>query len=87
MWVLCGVYGQNLTIKDAREVLQWSTKYDEIDHELIFVKRETHLASSYSFRKALIRKKFLSRELLSQTPFYSLLQMRTWNIIESATQL
>ncbi len=51
-------------IKDAQEVLQWST-YDEIDHELIFMKRETHLASSYSFRKALIRKHFLSRMIQS----------------------
>jgi hypothetical protein len=41
-------------------LLQWSS-YDEIDHELTHMHRETVLSSSYTFRKALIRKHFLSR--------------------------
>ncbi len=47
-------------IRDAQMPLQWSA-YDEIDHQLLLVRRETLLASSYTFRKALIRKHFLSR--------------------------
>ncbi|KAJ6519516.1 tubulin-tyrosine ligase [Mycena sanguinolenta] len=42
--------------------LLWST-YDDIDHELVNTKRETVLSSSYTFRKGLIRKHFLSRAL------------------------
>ncbi|KAJ7900018.1 tubulin-tyrosine ligase [Mycena olivaceomarginata] len=42
--------------------LLWST-YDDIDHELVHSQRETVLSSSYTFRKALIRKHFLSRSL------------------------
>ncbi|KAJ7275351.1 tubulin-tyrosine ligase family-domain-containing protein [Mycena haematopus] len=42
--------------------LMWST-YDDIDHELVHAQRETVLSSSYTFRKALIRKHFLSRIL------------------------
>ncbi|KJA25734.1 hypothetical protein HYPSUDRAFT_1068898 [Hypholoma sublateritium FD-334 SS-4] len=45
-------------------LLQWCT-YDDIDHELAHFKRETVLSSSYTFRKALIRKHFLSRVLQS----------------------
>lgn len=45
-------------------LLQWCT-YDDIDHELAHFKRETVLSSSYTFRKALIRKHFLSRVLHS----------------------
>ncbi|KAJ6604331.1 tubulin-tyrosine ligase [Mycena vulgaris] len=44
--------------------LIWST-YDDIDHELVHSHRETVLSSSYTFRKALIRKHFLSRCLHS----------------------
>ncbi|KAK7058820.1 putative tubulin--tyrosine ligase pby1 [Paramarasmius palmivorus] len=40
--------------------LQWSS-YDEIDHELVNTRRESVLSSSYTFRKCLIRKHFLSR--------------------------
>ncbi|KAF7306678.1 hypothetical protein MIND_00459500 [Mycena indigotica] len=40
--------------------LFWST-YDEIDHELVHSRRTTVLSSCYTFRKALIRKHFLSR--------------------------
>lgn len=47
-------------LNDAQKPLQWSA-YDEIDHELMLNKRNTLLASSYTFRKALIRKHFLSR--------------------------
>ena len=34
-------------------LIQWST-YDEIDHELTNARRESVLASSYTFRKAII---------------------------------
>ncbi|KAJ7783438.1 TTL-domain-containing protein [Mycena maculata] len=44
--------------------LFWST-YDDIDHELVHSNRDTMLSSSYTFRKALIRKHFLSRCLQS----------------------
>ncbi|KAL0580313.1 putative tubulin--tyrosine ligase pby1 [Marasmius crinis-equi] len=40
--------------------VQWSS-YDEIDHELVNLQRESVLSSSYTFRKCLIRKHFLSR--------------------------
>ncbi|KAJ7130048.1 tubulin-tyrosine ligase [Mycena crocata] len=40
--------------------LLWST-YDDIDHELVHLNRGSVLSSSYTFRKALIRKHFLSR--------------------------
>lgn len=52
------------SLKGAEKPFQWST-YDEIDHELTLMKRDTLLASSYSFRKALIRKHFLSRIIKS----------------------
>lgn len=45
-------------------LIQWST-YDEIDHELTHLHRQKVLSSSYTFRKALIRKHFLSRCILS----------------------
>jgi tubulin--tyrosine ligase len=41
-------------------LLQWST-YDDIDHELTHSNPRTVLSSSYTIRKALIRKHFLSR--------------------------
>jgi hypothetical protein len=53
-------------LKDAENPLQWST-YDEIDHELTLIKRHALLASSYTFRKALIRKHFFSRIINSYT--------------------
>ena len=40
-------------------LLQWST-YDEINHERVHLNHETVLSSSYIFRKALIRKHYLS---------------------------
>ncbi|THU91769.1 tubulin-tyrosine ligase [Dendrothele bispora CBS 962.96] len=45
-------------------LLQWSS-YDEIDHEITNTKHQSVLASSYTFRKALIRKHFLSRCIFS----------------------
>jgi len=51
-------------LDDVQKPLQWST-YDEVDHELTLVKRGTLLSSSYTFRKALIRKHFLSRIIKS----------------------
>lgn len=47
-------------ISSDRPLIQWST-YDHLDHELTFKHRDTVIASSYTFRKALIRKHFLSR--------------------------
>ncbi|KAJ7785987.1 tubulin-tyrosine ligase [Mycena metata] len=44
--------------------LIWST-YDDIDHELVHSRKGTILSSSYTFRKNLIRKHFLSRCLHS----------------------
>ncbi|CAA7266591.1 unnamed protein product [Cyclocybe aegerita] len=44
----------------VQPLLQWST-YDDIDHERTHFDRTTVLASSYIFRKALIRKHYLSR--------------------------
>ncbi|KAL0072130.1 putative tubulin--tyrosine ligase pby1 [Marasmius tenuissimus] len=44
--------------------IQWSS-YDEIDHELVNLQRESVLSSSYTFRKCLIRKHFLSRCILT----------------------
>ncbi|KAJ2919037.1 hypothetical protein MD484_g1392, partial [Candolleomyces efflorescens] len=41
-------------------LLQWST-YDSIDHEQVLTRPKQVLSSSYTFRKALIRKHFLSR--------------------------
>ncbi|KAG5644743.1 hypothetical protein DXG03_007872 [Asterophora parasitica] len=46
------------------KLIQWAS-YDEIDHELTHLHRQDVLASSYTFRKALIRKHFLSRCLHS----------------------
>ena len=41
-------------------LLQWCT-YDDMDHEISPHRRNSVLSSSYTFRKALIRKHFLSR--------------------------
>ncbi|KAJ6509221.1 tubulin-tyrosine ligase [Mycena vitilis] len=49
---------------DGDSNLLWST-YDDIDHQLVHSHRKTVLSSSYTFRKALIRKHFLSRCLHS----------------------
>ncbi|KAF9015315.1 TTL-domain-containing protein [Cyathus striatus] len=49
-----------LPTSPSRFLLQWST-YDHIDHELTHFCRKNVLSSSYTFRKALIRKHFLSR--------------------------
>lgn len=40
-------------------LLQWCT-YDDMDHELAHIRRDDLLSSSYTFRKALIRKHYLS---------------------------
>ena len=50
--------------KNDYPLLQWST-YDEIDHERVHLNHRTVLSSSYIFRKALIRKHFLSRAIQS----------------------
>lgn len=49
-----------------RFLIQWAS-YDHIDHELSHQNRQKVLSSSYIFRKALIRKHFLSRCLSSYT--------------------
>ncbi|KAF9044867.1 tubulin-tyrosine ligase [Hymenopellis radicata] len=56
----------NAPIIKARDdqLLQWST-YDEIDHELTLASPDAVLSSSYVIRKALTRKHFLSRSILS----------------------
>lgn len=46
--------------KTATKIVQWST-YDSIDHDLTHESPITVLSSSYTIRKALIRKHFLSR--------------------------
>ncbi|KAF8640412.1 hypothetical protein AX17_000078 [Amanita inopinata Kibby_2008] len=47
------------TLEPGTKLLQWSS-YDEIDHELAHLYRTQSLSSSYTIRKALIRKHFLS---------------------------
>ena len=66
------------------KLIQWAT-YDSIDHELTIQAREIVLSSSYTFRKALIRKHFLSRTIRSYVTKHpsSLLSRavpRTWEI-------
>ncbi|TFK76949.1 TTL-domain-containing protein [Pluteus cervinus] len=51
---------------ENKPLLQWAT-YDAIDHEITFKERELALSSCYTFRKALIRKHFLSRTVHSYT--------------------
>lgn len=48
---------------DHDPLIQWSS-YDEIDHELTSTRRQSVLASSYTFRKALIRKHYLAHSIL-----------------------
>jgi len=56
-------------IGSTSQLLQWSA-YDLIDHELTSLRRNNVLSSSYTFRKALIRKHFLSRTIHSYTTKY-----------------
>ena len=46
----------------TQPLLQWST-FDDIDHELTQERSDTVLSSSYTIRKALIRKHYLSRSV------------------------
>jgi hypothetical protein len=67
----------------AKLLIQWAA-YDSIDHELTRA-RSTVLSSSYTFRKALIRKHFLSRTIRSYVtkhPGSPLMRAvpRTWEI-------
>ena len=67
----------------AQKLVQWAA-YDSIDHELTAQARGTVL-SSYTFRKALIRKHFLSRTIYSyvtKRPDSPLARAvpRTWDI-------
>lgn len=67
-----------------RPLVQWST-YDAIDHELTHANPHSVLSSSYTIRKALIRKHFLHRCIqgyVAKNP-QSLLKRsvpRTWDI-------
>ena len=68
----------------GRKIVQWAT-YDSIDHRLTAQARDTVLSSSYTFRKALIRKHFLSRTIrsyITKHPDSSLVGAvpRTWEI-------
>ncbi|KIK06838.1 hypothetical protein K443DRAFT_88429 [Laccaria amethystina LaAM-08-1] len=51
-----------ITDSSSKFFLQWST-YDSLDHERAYFNRSTALSSSYTFRKSLIRKHFLSRAI------------------------
>lgn len=51
-----------LSDKQYHRLIQWST-YDDIDHELTNIRRESVLASTYTFRKALIRKHYLAHSI------------------------
>ena len=51
-------------VVENKFLIQWSS-YDHIDHNLTHSNRQTVLSSSYIFRKALIRKHFLSRSIRS----------------------
>jgi len=66
------------------KLVQWSS-YDSIDHELTARGPHTVTSSSYTFRKALIRKHFLSRTIhsyVTKHPDSSLTRAvpRTWEI-------
>lgn len=68
----------------TKKVVQWAT-YDSIDHEFTARARDTVLSSSYIFRKALIRKHFLSRTIhsyLTKHPRSPLVRAvpRTWEM-------
>jgi len=68
----------------AQKLIQWAA-YDSIDHELTARARDTVLSSSYTFRKALIRKHFLSRTIhsyVTKHPDSPLVRAvpRTWEI-------
>lgn len=68
----------------AKKLIQWAS-YDSINHELTALARHTVLSSSYTFRKALIRKHFLSRTIHSYVTKYPSSPLahavpRTWEI-------
>ncbi|KLO14479.1 tubulin-tyrosine ligase [Schizopora paradoxa] len=58
--------GSDLTSLNKSRCLQWSS-YDSIDHDLTLANPTTVLSSSYTIRKALIRKHFLHRCIHSYT--------------------
>lgn len=69
---------------DPKPLLQWCT-YDAMDHELTLKYPSTVLSSSYTIRKALIRKHFLHRCIHAYTTKHeeSILRNgspRTWDI-------
>lgn len=54
------VISDNITdVADSPKLLQWST-YDAMDHDLTLRRTSNVLSSSYTIRKALIRKHYLS---------------------------
>lgn len=75
---------ETLAVSESTRLLQWST-YDSMDHELTHRNDHHVLSSSYTIRKALIRKHFLSRCIHSYTTKHtdSLLRHatpRTWDL-------
>jgi len=56
----CRVVSSLRDVPSDCHLIQWSS-YDEIDHEITNTKLQSSLASSYTFRKALIRKHYLSK--------------------------
>ncbi|KIY45403.1 TTL-domain-containing protein, partial [Fistulina hepatica ATCC 64428] len=58
----CDMHRYLQSLKSNTRLLQWST-YDDIDHERSLLYRNSTLSSSYTIRKALIRKHFLSRTI------------------------
>jgi len=68
----------------TERLIQWSA-YDSLDHELTARGLHTVISSSYTFRKALIRKHFLSRTIhsyVTKRPHSPLVHAvpRTWEI-------
>ncbi|KAF8898573.1 tubulin-tyrosine ligase [Infundibulicybe gibba] len=57
-------------LTSSQKIIQWSS-YDQIDHTLTHSRRDAVLSSSYIFRKALIRKHFLSRCIHSYVTKYT----------------
>lgn len=76
--------GSNLAALGKDRILQWSS-YDSIDHDLTLANPTAVLSSSYTIRKALIRKHFLHRcihayTVKNPTSILSRSVPKTWDI-------
>ncbi len=76
--------GSSLQVPGGDRCLQWST-YDSIDHNLTLANPTSVLSSSYTIRKALIRKHFLHRcihafVVKNPTSILSRSVPKTWDI-------